>query len=202
MGILEEGYGRIANLIQVEAADLTRHADRNTLIRADKDVGEGCGKECGFLHGVVVVGGEIHCILIQTGKQFSADGHEFRFGISWRGPCHISGIYLAKVTFGINKRMKQRPIPLRETYHCVIDCRVAMWIQLHRLSNNVGRFCPRSLLVHRVQDFAVAWFEAVDLRDSAGDDDGHGVGHIICLQRLCNRLLNGFLSETIDIGIY
>ena len=37
--------------------------------------------------------------------------------------------------------------------------------------------------VHGVEQLAVRGLEAVDLRDGAGDDDAHGVGHVVGLQR-------------------
>ena len=38
--------------------------------------------------------------------------------------------------------------------------------------------------IHGVQELAVGGLEAVDLRNGAGDDDAHGVGHIVLVQRL------------------
>ena len=43
--------------------------------------------------------------------------------------------------------------------------------------------------------------EAVDLRDGAGDDDAHGVGHVIRFQRLGDGLLQNLRPQADDIGI-
>ena len=37
---------------------------------------------------------------------------------------------------------------------------------------------------HGIQQLAVRRFEAVDLRQGTGDDDAHGVGHIVGFQRI------------------
>ena len=39
-------------------------------------------------------------------------------------------------------------------------------------------------VVHGVQQLAVRRLEAVDLRQGTGDDDAHGVGHIVGFQRI------------------
>ena len=44
-------------------------------------------------------------------------------------------------------------------------------------------------LVHGVQQLAVRRLEAVDLRQSAADDDAHGVGQIVGFQRAGNGVL-------------
>ena len=43
--------------------------------------------------------------------------------------------------------------------------------------------------------------EAVDLRDSAGDDDAHGVGHIVFVQRDGDGLVDHRAAQAHHIGI-
>ena len=43
--------------------------------------------------------------------------------------------------------------------------------------------------------------EAVDLRDGPGDDDAHGVGHIVDFQRLGDGLLQHFGPQAHDVGV-
>ena len=42
--------------------------------------------------------------------------------------------------------------------------------------------------------------EAVDLRDGPGDDDGHGVGHIVDLQGVRDGLLQGLAHKPHHVG--
>ena len=43
--------------------------------------------------------------------------------------------------------------------------------------------------------------EAVDLGDRTGDDDAHGIGHVVLLERIGNRLLAGLAAKAEDIRI-
>ena len=38
--------------------------------------------------------------------------------------------------------------------------------------------------------------KAVDLRDGSGNDNGHGIGHVVDLQRFGDRLLSGGTHQT------
>ena len=42
--------------------------------------------------------------------------------------------------------------------------------------------------------------EAVDLGDGAGDNDGHGVGHIVLVQRGGDAAVNDSAAEALHIG--
>ena len=56
-------------------------------------------------------------------------------------------------------------------------------------------------LVHGVQKLAVGGLKAVDLRDGPGDDDRHGIGHIVDLQRLGDGLLQHLGPQAHDVGV-
>ena len=89
--------------------------------------------------------------------------------------------------------VQQRLVAARQTHHRLIDGGVAVRVQLHRLADDVGGFgaglCEKPHFVHGVQKLAVRRLEAVNLRNGTRDDDRHGVGHIVGLQRLTDRLL-------------
>ena len=67
-----------------------------------------------------------------------------------------------------------------------------MGIQLHGAPHNVGalnKAAGKQLhIVHRVKQLAVGGLKAVDLRQGAGEDHAHGVGHIVALQGVHNGL--------------
>ena len=81
--------------------------------------------------------------------------------------------------------MQQRLVALGQTDHGLVDSRIAVGVQAHGLAHNVGGLgtpsCQQTHLVHGVQELPVRGLEAVDLRDRPGDNDGHGIGHIVDL---------------------
>ena len=187
VGILEVGDRRVAHLAEVEAAQLARHADGNALIGAHEDVREGRRQQRRLLHGVVVVVDEIDGIGVDVAEQLGADGGELCLRVAARRPRHVARVDLTEVALGVHERVQQRTVALGKAHHRVIDGGVAVGIEVHGAAHDVGGLGAGPLeqahAVHRVQQLAVGGFEAVDLRQSAGDDDTHGVGHVVGLQR-------------------
>ena len=101
--------------------------------------------------------------------------------------------------------MQQRTVASGQTHHGLVNGGVAMGIQLHGLPHNVGRLCARareqSHFVHGVQQLPVRGLKSVDLRNGAGDDHAHGVGHIVQLQRVADGLLHHLGVQPLHIGI-
>ena len=56
-------------------------------------------------------------------------------------------------------------------------------------------------LVHGVQELTVSGLEAVDLRNGTGDDNAHGVGHIVFVQRSGDGLIHHRAPQTHYIGV-
>lgn len=84
--------------------------------------------------------------------------------------------------------MQQRLIASRHAHHCLIDRLIAMWIQFHRLTNDIGGFRAGAGLqahfIHRVQQFPMRRLKPIYFRDGAGNDDAHRIWHIILLERV------------------
>ena len=101
--------------------------------------------------------------------------------------------------------MEQSAVAPGEAHHRLVDGGVAVGIQLHGGAHHVGglgALSPQQVhLVHGVQQLAVAGLEAVNLRDGPGDDDAHGVGHIVDLQRLGDGLLQHLGAQAHDVGV-
>ena len=80
-----------------------------------------------------------------------------------------------------------------------------MGVETHGLAHDVGGFGPaagqEAHLVHSVEELSVGGFEAVYLRDCSGDDNAHGVGHIVGLESFGNRLLRYFSAQTDDVRV-
>ena len=81
--------------------------------------------------------------------------------------------------------MEQSAVALGEADHGLVNGPVTVGVELHGRADHVGGLgaaCAEQLhLVHGVQQLPMGGLEAVDLRNGAGDDDAHGVGHIIDL---------------------
>ena len=101
--------------------------------------------------------------------------------------------------------MEQGPVPLGEADHGVVDGRVAVGIEAHGLAHDVGGLGPgpgeQAHLVHGVEELAVAGLEPVDLRDGPGDDDRHGVGHVVGLQGVGDGLLQHGGPQAHHVGV-
>ena len=101
--------------------------------------------------------------------------------------------------------MEQSAVASAQAHQGIVDSCVSVGIELHGSPYYVGAFgaaAPQQMhLVHGVQQLAVAGLEAVDLRNGPGDDDGHGVRHIVDFQRLGNGLLQHLGLQAQHIGV-
>ena len=134
-------------------------------------------------------------VLVDAAEQFAAEFLQLDLSITGGRRGHIRRILLAKGTLGIDQRVEQRLVISRQTHHRVVNGGVAVGIELHRLTHNVGTLGAvarqKPHLIHRIEQLSVRWLEAVDLRDGTGDDDAHRVGHIVFLYRFGDRLWAG-----------
>ena len=203
--VFQIGHRGIADLFQVKAAELGGHAHGDAAVGGYQNIGEGGGQQRRLLHGVVVVIHEVHGVAVDVLEDLTADGGELRLRIPGGGPGHIPGIGLTEVALGVHKRRQQSAVALGETHHRIVDGGVAVGIQTHGLAHDVGGLRPRSRqqthFIHGVEQLAVGGLEAVDLRDGPGDDDAHGVGHIVGLQRVGDGLLHHRRPEAHDVGV-
>ena len=98
--------------------------------------------------------------------------------------------------------MQQRLVVPCQTDHGFIDGRIAVGIEFHGLTHDVGRLGTlarqQSHFVHGIQQFPVGGLEAVDLRNRSRHNDRHGVGHVVQLQGLGDGLLRGTANESND----
>ncbi len=168
------------------------------------NVGEGGGQQGRLLHGVVVVVHEVHGVAVDVPEQLIADRGQLGLRVPGGSPGHVPGVDLAEVALGVHKRRQQGAVAPGEAHHGVVDGGVAVGIQAHGLAHDVGGLRPRSRqqahLVHGVQQLAVGGLEPVDLRDGPGDDDAHGVGHVVGLQRVGDGLFHHRRVEADDVG--
>ena len=203
--VFQKGDGGIAHLAQVEAAQVAGHAHRDALVGAHQHIGEGGGQQGGLLQLAIIVVHEVHCVLINVPEQLAADGVQLDFGVPAGRPGHISGVHLTKVALAVHKGMEQRAIAPGQADHGIIDGHISVGVELHGGPHHVGRLGPRlgqqPHVVHGVQQLPVGGLEAVDLRDGPGDDDRHGVGHVVQFQRLSNGLLQHLGVQPHHVGV-
>ena len=179
---------RVAELFEVEGADVRRHTDGDAQRIVRQNRREGDGQQRRFGRRAVIVGHKVDGVLVDVTEQLVADGFELGLGVTGGGIGHIAAVRLAEVTLGVDKRYEQALVGASHTHHRVIDGGVAVGVQVHRAADDVGTLGAVALqqphLVHRVEQLAVGGLEAVDLRQRAGDDDAHRVGHIVGFQRV------------------
>ena len=194
VGLAQERNGAVADLGKVEGADVGGHANCDTHVGHDENVGEGGGKENGLLHGSVVVVDHVHGILVDAGKQLRTDRIQFTLGVTGGGVLHLGGILLAKGALGVHQGVEQGGVAAGEADHGLVDGGITVGIELHGLSHDVGTFRPRTRqkthLIHCVEQLSVRGLEAVDLGDRTRNDNAHDVGHVVLLDGLRNGLVD------------
>ena len=168
-------------------------------------IGEGGGQQGGLLHGPVVVVHKVHRVLVNVPEELAADGVQPHLGIPAGRPGHVPGVHLAEVALGVHQGVEQCAVAPGEAHHSVVDGGVAVGVELHGLAHHVGALgavaAQQVHLIHGVQQLPVGGLEAVDLRDGPGDDDAHGVGHVVQFQRLGDGLLQHLGPQAHDVGV-
>ena len=203
--VFQQGDGGVAHLPQVEAADLGRHAHGDALVGGHQHVGEGGGQQGRLLHGVVVVVHKVHGVAVQVPEQLRADGGQLCLGVPAGGIGHVPGVHLAEVALAVHEGVQQGFVALGQAHHGLVNGLVAVGVQAHGLTHDVGGLGAsageQSHFVHGIQQLAMGGLEAVDLRNGPGDDDAHGVGHIVFVQSPGDGLLHHRPPQSQHIGV-
>ena len=191
--VFNQRNGGVAHLLQVERADVARHAHRDAHVAVDQNGRKGHRQQRRLLHRRVVVIHKVHGILVDVAEQLARDRIQLRLGITRGGIFHIRRIRPTKVTLGIHIRMQQRLIAPRQAHHGFVDRRVTVRVQLHGRADNVGGFGARTgqqpLLVHGVQQLAVGRLKPINFRNSTRHDHTHRIRHIVGFQRIGDGLV-------------
>ena len=184
LGVLQKGHRGVAHLAQIEAAQVGGHAHGDALVGAHQHVGEGGGQQGGLLHGAVVVVYKVHRVLVDVAEQLGADGVQPHLGVPAGRPGHVPGVHLAEVTLGVHQGVEQGPVTPAEAHHGVVDSHVAVGVEIMVWPPRWRSWCRRPQqvhLVHGVKQLAVGGLNPSISRDGPGDDDAHGVGHVVDL---------------------
>ena len=138
VGIVNEGDGRFADLPQVERANVAGHAHGNALVGRNQHIGESGRQQHRLQPGGIVVIHHVHRVHVDIPEELGANGGQLGFGITGSRIGHIPGVDLAEVTFGFHKGVQQCLVTPGQTDHGFIDGGVAVGIQLHGLTHDVG----------------------------------------------------------------
>ena len=159
VGILQVVHRGGADLVEVETTDVRRHGDADALIGRDKDVGERGGQQARLLHGAVVAVDEVDRVLVDVLEDLGADGGELGLGVTRGGVAQVARIILAKVALRLYEGGKQRFVARRQADHRLINRGIAVRVELHGLTHDVGALLALALeqthLVHGVEQLAV-----------------------------------------------
>ena len=196
-------HGGGADLVEVEAADVGRHGDADALVGRDEDVGEGGGQQTRLLHGAVVAVDKVDRVLVDVLEDFGTDGGELGLGVTRGGVAQVARIVLAKVALRLHEGGEQRLVAGGQAHHRLVDRGVAVRVELHGLTHDVGALLALTFeqahLVHGVEQLAVRGLKTVDLGERTRDVDAHGVGHVVDLERLRDRLIGDLGVQADDV---
>ena len=105
--IFQQLDGGVADLPQVKAADLGRHAHGDALVGRHQHIGIGGGQQGRFLGGVVVVIHKVHGVAVQIPEKLRADRGQLCLGVAAGGVGHVPGVDLAEVALAVHKGVEQ-----------------------------------------------------------------------------------------------
>ena len=203
VGILQVVHRGGADFVEVETADVGRHGDADALVGRDEDVGERGGQQARLLHGAVVAVDEVDRVLVDVLEDLGTDGGELGLGVTRSGVAQVARIVLAKVALRLHEGGKQRLVAGGQAHHRFVDGGIAVRVELHGLAHDVGTLLALALeqahLVHGVEQLAVRGLKAVDLGERTRDVDAHGVGHVVDLERLRDRLVGDLGVQADDV---
>ena len=182
IGIVNHGRKAIHHFRQVVGRNIRSHAYGNAIGTVHQKVGDTGRKHHRFLQGTVVVGHEVHGVLVNIPKHFQGDfGHtHFRITHSRRRVT----IHGAEVAVAVYQGVAGREI-LGHADGRYIYRKIAMGMKFTEyIAHDTGRFLVRLIrkhagFTHGIENAAVNRFQTIPhIRQRTGDDDGHGIVNV------------------------
>src|SRR5579884_1167877 len=177
VGVVDLRADSINDLRQIVWRNVGRHADGNAGAAVDEQIWKRGGENGGLGARFVVVGDEVHRLLVHVGHHCGAQMSHARFGIThgrWRIALHRTEVPLA-----IHERFAHGP-GLRHVDQCGVDHRFAVrMIIAARIAADFSAFAmlasrEKSQVVHGVENSPLRRFQAVpSVRQRPGNDDRH-----------------------------
>ena len=169
VGVVQLQAHGVDGLAQVVGRDVGGHADRDARRPVHEQVGEPGGKHRGLGERLVVVGLEVHRLLVEVLQQHLSRLVEARLGVAHgRGAVAVDA---AEVAVAVDQRHAHVE-RLREADHRVVHGRIAVGVVLaDDVADGTRRLhvrAPRRVagLLHGIQDAAVHRLQAVDVECS------------------------------------
>jgi hypothetical protein len=191
LGILDDVQGGVDHLAQVVGRNVGGHAHGDALRAVDKEVGEAGGQDHRLFVGPVVVGDEVHRLLVDAGQQLERQRGQPAFGVA-HGRRSFVRPGAPEVAVAVDERVAQAEV-LDHPDQRVVDGHVTVRvIGPHDLAHHlgalgVGSVRPQVLAVHRVQDPTVDRLQPVA---DVGKSPRHDHGHRVLEERALHLLLD------------
>ena len=129
--------GGVDDLTQVVRRDVGRHAYSDALGAVHQDVREPGRQDRRLLGGGVVIGGEVHRLLVDAGHHFECECAETALGVP-HGCRSFVGSRPAEVAVPVDQRMAHREV-LDHAGQGLIDGRVAVgMVRAHHVADDLG----------------------------------------------------------------
>ena len=195
--------GRGDDLHQVVRGHVGGHADGDAGGAVDQQVGERGRQHVRLGQLVVVVGDEVHDVLVEVVRQ--RQGRRRQAGLGVPRGCRAV-VERAEVAVAVDQRQPQREV-LRHAHHGVVDRGIAVRVQLaHDLAHHAGALDVAAVraqahLAHHVQDAPLHRLQAVaGVREGPRIDDRIGVleerafhlGRDVDINDVLDEILDGF----------
>ena len=190
LGIVQQHLQGVAQLAQVVGRDVGGHAHGDARRTVEQQVGHLGGQHRGLLQGVVVVGPEVHGLLVDVGQELAGQARHAHFRVTHGGRgVAVDG---AEVALPVHQRVAHGEI-LGQTHQGIVHGAVAVGVVLtDDVTDDARRFLVRTVvtvgqLVLGVHDAPVHGLEAVArVGDGAPDDDRKGILQIGFAEFLLN----------------
>ena len=162
--VVEQLQQRRADFPDVMRRDVGRHADRDAGRAVDQQVGQPRREHDRFHLRAVVVGPEMHRVLVDLAQQLRARRGETALGVSHRGGA--VAVKRPEVAVPVDQGIAQRE-RLRHAHERVVERDVAMRVvAAHHVADHLGRLAgfgvgAEPLLPHRVENPPLHRFQAV-----------------------------------------
>ena len=179
LGIVQQQLERVAEFAQIVRRNVGGHAHGNARRAVEQQVGHLGGHHRGFLQGIVVVGPEIHGILVQVAQKFLGQPGHAHFRVTHgRRRVAVDG---TEVALAVHQGIAHGKF-LRHAHQGVIDRQIAVRVILtDDVTDDARGFLVRPVVivgqfVLGEHDSPVHGLQAVaGVRNGAPDDDRKGI---------------------------
>ena len=184
--VVQQVQGAVHHLAQVVGRDVGGHAHGDARGAVDEQVGHLGRQDRGLLQGVVVVGAELHRVLLDVGQEGAGQPRHARFGVTHgRRGVAVDG---AEVALPVDQGVAHVEV-LGHAHQGVVHGQVAVGMEFaddvtdHAGGLLVGPVVRVAQLVHGEEDSPVHGLEAVaHVRDGPADDDAQRIFQVGFLQ--------------------